>query len=125
MNSLKQTIAAGVPLKILRDGINWLRYRPNPPLSDELIWIDPQAVTHWYKPDPANGAPNFRRRHSGRVVGGDWDLSRKPFEDHLKLNSVRAHFEQGVPWEETALFKRLLDQVESGKRVDGCHRWMP
>lgn len=121
MKALRRAIGAGVPLKVLRDGYNRLRYSPDPPLSDELIWIDPLSVTHWYKPDPDNGAPNFRRRHSGKVVGGDWDLSRKPFEDHLKLNSVRLHFEEGVPWEETPLFNRLLELVESGQRIDGCH----
>jgi hypothetical protein len=120
MKSLRQAIGAGVPRKILRDGLNWLRYWPDPPLSDELIWIDPKKVTHWYKPDPANGAPKFRRRHSGKVVGGDWDLSRKPFDAHLKLNSVRAHYQNGVPWPETELFQRLLQKIEAGQMVDGC-----
>lgn len=120
MKGLRKAIRAGVPRKILRDGMNWLRYWPDPPLSDELIWIDPKKVTHWYKADPANGAPKFRRRHSGMVVGGDWDLSRKPFDSHLKLSSVRAHYEQGVPWQDTDLFKRLMQKIEAGEEVDGC-----
>ena len=53
------------PLKVLRDGYNRLRYSPDPPLSDELIWIDPLSVTHWYKPDPDNGAPACLAAESG------------------------------------------------------------
>jgi hypothetical protein len=120
MSALVRAIRAGVPVKVLRDGLNWLRFWPDPPLSDQLIWIDPQKVTHWYKPDPDHGAPRFRRRHSGKVIGGDWDLSRKPFGDHLKLNSVRDHFERRVPWQETDLFKEMLKRLADTGKVDDC-----
>lgn len=118
--SLARAISAGLPRKLLRDRFNRLRYGPEAPLSDERLFIDPMAVRHWYRPDPARGAPRFRRRHSGRVVPGDWDLSRAPFGPHLKLDSLRAHFEDGMPWEETPLFAELLARIEAGERPDDC-----
>ncbi|SHH84536.1 hypothetical protein [Marivita hallyeonensis] len=120
MNKIRKTISAGVPLKALRDVTNRLRFGPDAPQSDELIWIRPRDVENWYKPDPKNGAPRFRRRHSGMVAPGNWDRSTSPFGSHLKLNSIRQHFENGVPWEETKLFGWMLQQIEEKGRIDGC-----
>lgn len=120
MNSLSKAISAGVPRKVLRDVTNRLRFGAGAPQSDELIWVRPSDVTDWYKVDPQNGAPRFRRRHSGMVAGGDWDLSRKPLGNHLKLDSIRAHFERGVPWEDTKLFDWMLSQIAEKGQIDTC-----
>lgn len=119
MKKLRKAISAGVPVKAVRDVTNRLRFGPDAPQSDELIWIRPRDVTHWYAADPTKGAPRFRRRHSGSVVAGDWDKSRTPFAGHIKLDSIRAHFEQGVPWEETELFDWMLQRIEELGRIDG------
>ncbi|WP_299784908.1 hypothetical protein [uncultured Marivita sp.] len=121
MIALRDAIRAGVPVKAARDLANRLRYGPDAPQSDELIWIRARDVTDWYKPDPENGAPRFRRRHSGMVAPGDWDRSTTPFGSHLKLNSIRQHFEEGVPWQETELFAWMLDRIKEHGRIDGCH----
>lgn len=120
MTTLRKSIRAGVPVKILRDISNRFRFGPNAPRSDELIWVPTRAVKDWYRADPANGAPKFRRRHSGLVASGDWDRSRKPFEDHIKLNSIRDHFERGVPWQQTRLFDWMLQQLAEKGRIDTC-----
>ena len=99
---------------------DWPQPGPEAPRSDELIWIRTEEVTDWYKPDPENGAPRFRRRHSGLVAQGDWDLSRRPFGDHIKLNSIRDHFENGVPWEKTQLFDWMMQQLAEKGRIDSC-----
>lgn len=116
-----RAIKAGVPVKTLRDISNRLRFGADAPQSDELIWVRPRDVTDWYKPDPANGAPRFRRRHSGTVVDGDWDKSRKPFGSQIKLDSIRDHFERNVPWQKTDLFQWMLKQIAEKGRIDGCH----
>ncbi|MCL3882627.1 hypothetical protein [Marivita sp. GX14005] len=121
MNALRQSISAGVPVKVARDIANRLRYGPEAPRSDELIWIRPRDVPAWYKADPENGAPVFRRRHSGLIASGDWDLSRRPYGSHIKLDSIRLHFEEGVPWQETPLFAFMLEQLAEKGRVDSCH----
>ncbi|OSQ51684.1 hypothetical protein [Marivita geojedonensis] len=121
MSDLRKSIRAGVPVKVLRDLTNRLRYGADAPQSDELIWVRARDVTHWYKPDPENGAPRYRRRHSGLVAGGDWDQSRKPFGSQIKLDSIRDHFERGVPWQQTDLFDWMLRQIDEKGRIDGCH----
>ncbi|MFP7673756.1 hypothetical protein ACG74X_10430 [Marivita sp. S0852] len=121
MSTLKEAIRAGVHVKALRDIANRLRFGPDAPQSDELIWVHPRDVVNWYKPDPQNGAPRFRRRHSGMVAPGDWDRSTKPFGSHLKLNSIRKHFEDGVPWEDTPLFDWMLKEIDIHGRIDGCY----
>ncbi|WP_292291649.1 hypothetical protein [Marivita sp.] len=120
MTGLRQAVAAGVPVKTLRDLSNRLRFGPDAPRSDELIWIRPRDVTHWYHPDPAHGAPKFRRRHSGMVADGDWDRSRKPFGSQIKLDGIRDHFQKGVPWQKTDLFDWMLRQIDEKGRADGC-----
>lgn len=121
MNNLKKAISAGVPVKVVRDVVNRLRFGADAPQSDELIWVRARDVANWYKPDPDNGAPRYRRRHSGIVAAGDWDLSRKPFGSQIKLDSIRDHFERGVPWQQTNLFDWMLKQISEKGRIDGCH----
>lgn len=120
MTNLRKAISAGVPVKAARDMGNRWRFGPDAPQSDELIWIRPRDVTDWYKADPDHGAPRFRRRHSGMVVGGDWDMSRKPFGSQIKLDSIRDHFERGVPWQQTNLFDWMLKQIDEKGRIDGA-----
>lgn len=120
MMGLRKAIGAGVPVKAVRDVANRLRYGAQAPQSDELIWVRTQDVTHWYKADPANGAPKFRRRHSGMVAAGDWDFSRTPFGSHIKLNSIRDHYERGVPWQQTKLFDWMMQKIAEQGQIDTC-----
>ncbi|PWR00569.1 hypothetical protein [Leucothrix pacifica] len=63
-----------------RDLFNSIRYgrygKFNVPRSFERLCIDPNEVqhTHW-----------FRRRSSGRVIGGDWDINAKPIDTIQKV----------------------------------------
>ncbi len=121
MTRLRKAISSGLPVKMLRDVTNRMWFGADAPQSDELIWVRARDVTHWYKPEPENGAPRYRRRHSGLVAGGDWDQSRKPFGSQIKLDSIRDHFERGVPWQQTDLFDWMLKMMDEKGRVDGCH----
>ena len=119
MKDVKRAISAGVPGKVVRDVVNRWRFGPDAPQSDELIWIRPLHVTDFYRADPANGAPQFRRRHSGMVASGDWDMSRKPLTSQIKLDSIRDHFERGVPWHQTDIFSWMLKRLDKEGVVDG------
>lgn len=120
MMGVRKAIGAGVHIKAVRDITNRLRFGPDAPKSDELIWVRTKDVTDWYKPDPANGAPKFRRRHSGMVAAGDWDLSRKPLGSHMKLNSIRDHYLRGEPWQQTKLFDWMMQQIAENGQIDTC-----
>lgn len=100
-----------------------------------ILWIDPNAIDYW--------RPNHNKYHlpshnlyqgssdgflidiwadAGSVVGGEWDQREYlvPFEDTPKYQGVRAHFEEGVPWEQTELFDILLTIMEQRPMIDGC-----
>lgn len=57
----------------------------------------------------------------GRIESGDWDLalssklSTQPLRGSLKL-----HFIDGVPWEDTPVWKHKLDVLAKRGKIDGC-----
>lgn len=110
-------IKAHVPRKALRDVLNRMRYGPDAPLSDEAIYIDPCAVTDSYS---NSGVRKLRRQQSGIVRDGDWDRARTPFSETVKARSCRMHYVDGVAWEDTPLFERMLREVAAGRRPDDC-----
>ena len=70
--------------------MNCLRYGlAQAPRSFETIWINPSDVKLVNT--------TFRRRYSGRVVDGDWDLSVSPIEVHPKIKLVTGIFDSICP----------------------------
>lgn len=56
------------------------------------------------------------------IVPGDWDIERVwPIELSIKFVSIRQHFVDGRPWEETGLFNRYRQRFAKGARkIRGC-----
>ncbi|MGY3439468.1 MULTISPECIES: hypothetical protein [unclassified Marinovum] len=119
-SNLFRTLEAKVPQKFARDLLNRFRFRDNAPLSDEVLFVPLKDVHAAYAPDPKRGAPEFRRRHSGLVRGGDWDQSFGPITDSPKYLACHAHFVNGVPWEDTGLFERHFETIAKKGQSDGC-----
>jgi hypothetical protein len=114
----RRSVEAHVPRKALRDLLNRARYSGAGPLSDEPLFVDARAVTHGY--DVRRGGRRFRRMHSGCVIGGDWDLARMRLDGDVKLQSCRMRYLDGADWEDTPIFQRLMAEIASGHRPDGC-----
>jgi hypothetical protein len=53
-------------------------------------------------------------------VAGDWDLDRRPIEETTKYISVVQHFRDGVPWENTPIFRRYAIRFSEGEVIRGC-----
>lgn len=119
--NLVRSLRAQVPRKAFRDMRNRVSFGAAAPLSDECIYIDPRAVTHRYVPNPKQGAPKFRRAHSGHVATGDWDLSVAPLTGNIKEEAIHQHFLMGVPWEQTALFAKLSCDIAEKGIADDCY----
>lgn len=106
---LTQPVARRVPvawahrLHRLRRRLAPRRYTDADPLR--LIEIDPARITGSVLPT----AP--KRPQWGRVIGGDWDREAERFADRAVVRGVREHFEDGVPWRETALFDAFREQL--------------
>ena len=118
--SLSRALRNHVPLKVLRDASNRLRFGADAPLSDETLWLPLDAIRWAYRPDLARGAPAFRRRHSGLVRGGSWHLSRVPLAPSEKDVSCHMRYVEGRPWEETPIWARHMRELAQGHRPDGC-----
>lgn len=116
----KRSIKAQIPQKFLRDIRNRLAYGAQGARSDETLFIRPRDITRRYIADPKNGAPAFRRRHSGLVRGGDWDLSTVAVEEGPKYRACQAHWIDGISWEETGIFDRHMGQIARKGVADGC-----
>lgn len=119
-SNLRRTLEAQVPQKFLRDLRNRLVLGLSAPLSDELLFVDPATITQVYVPNPDQKAPRLRRHDSGRVLGGDWDLSVRPLVNGVKFRSCKAHFEDNVPWEHTEVFDKHLRVIADKGESDGC-----
>ena len=80
-----------------------MRFGPGAPLSDECIFVPPLDVRHIYLGRRGSAAPRFKLRHSGLVVGGDWDKSRKPLDETRATRVIHDHFVRGMSWAETGI----------------------
>ena len=57
----------------------------------------------------------------GNVAGGNWDVKNNQFDSHSMYTSMKNHFEEGIPWEETEFIKNVVRKVEQGKLTwHGC-----
>lgn len=119
---------------VVRDLVYRYRYGRAAPTPGRLIRIDPGEVDYLL-------APHFwdrLSRCSTHVRGGDWDRSYTdrevvlsgrhegittpslvPFENFELYTSARAHFEEGVPWEDTDLYESLLENRDAYWRTYG------
>lgn len=82
---------------------NPMRYTDANPLK--IMWVDPAEI------EQISGRPT---REYGSVVDGKWDESGEPILDDRCYKSMLQHFEKGVPWKETPLFRWLMERIESG-----------
>jgi len=63
----------------------------------------------------------LRLRAAGNIQPGDWDLDRFPVERMAKYKSVVQHFQDGVDWRDTDLFRRYEQRFRDGGSVRWCH----
>lgn len=98
----------------LRDCLYALRYGNSAPKFAQLIFVNPGEV------NLSVGDRIFERRHSGRVVGGDWDLNCAPVESLQKFLVCRRHFVEGLDWESAGAYVLMRELMEAHPGVDGC-----
>lgn len=103
----------------LRDGVNRVLRGPQAPRAQERIWVDPQDLGRTYIRNP-DVTPDFKRRHSGLVIGGDWDKMTEPTDQSRKIAACLAHFVDDVPWENTGIFTWMQDMIARRGRFDSC-----
>lgn len=88
-------------------------YRTAEPFT--VVEIDPQRIRRLAPVDID------RWEHIGEVKGGDWDQSERSIEELTKYRSVVDRFQNGIPWEETDIYREALERIENGETYwNGC-----
>lgn len=103
----------------LRDLANRLSGGGNYPWAQERIWINPTRLSRIYTRNPVE-TPDYKRRHSGMVLAGDWDQNTEPLDESWKIAACLAHFRDGVPWEDTGVYDRMQDMIDTRGPFDSC-----
>ena len=89
------------------------------PRAQERIWINPTHLSRIYTRNPAH-TPDYKRRHSGMVLAGDWDQNTEPLDESWKIAACLAHFRDGVPWEQTGIYDRMRAMIDERGQFDSC-----
>lgn len=118
-------IAAWIKVATIRGS---LRYAA-PIQPTRIYYADPQridrAVTWTDIPvdKKASEHPRFRPpnyRLAGRVFDGEWDRVDDRVSESTIYRSFVAHFQDGVPWQETRFYDETLRAIESGQTLWSC-----
>ncbi len=117
LSYLIRATKAGTLEKAIIDQRLKTKYGSSAPQTDMAIFPHPRDVVYSHK--PVNGQ-KFSRRDSGRVINGDWDLSRADLSNNTKLLSCQMRWLDGADWEQTPIFQRMLREISEGKAPDGC-----
>lgn len=82
--------------------------------TDKIYWVEPEKIRY-------SSLMEFNiYKDKGRVIGGDWDRLDIDFE-HLNLYiAFKERFMEGKDWESTFFYQQILDDIYSGKFLDGC-----
>lgn len=98
---------------------NRLRYGPDAPRPGLRMTIPPAALTHRYHVRE-NGNFTIGHWRTGQVLAGDWDLAIRAFDRSLKYQSCKAHFLDGVAWEDTRAIPYGLKRIARDGKYDDC-----
>jgi hypothetical protein len=82
---------------------------------------DPEKIM-WVRPADVKFKLANRQIHKlsrNEILGGDWDLDRTKIEDTSKYRSMVQHFNHGVAWENTDLFRRYAERLNDGAKLRG------
>ncbi len=82
-----------------------------------LLSVDPTTIDRM-KLFPPGGVPVTGPEAICGAVDGPWDRLTLPTKNHYLYQSIRAHLEEGVPWEETQVYEhpKYKDDPERARR---------
>ena len=83
--------------------------------AGKVYEIDPGKIVLGQLP-----ASQFPRGVHRLVRGGEWDREVIPIEEHSVYRSMVAHFENGVPWEDTPHFREAVEAIRTGESFRGA-----
>jgi hypothetical protein len=93
------------------DARRMLRLGWSAPRWAERVWVDPMACR------AVAIDLDHARRHSGEVIGGEWNL--QPIESVAPLQMAEEHWRTGRSWEDVGAYDYVLHHVEALGRRNG------
>lgn len=97
-------------LQIYSDSLNICKYGKFAPRYAELMFFDPIREMPVF-----GGGARY-----GEVSAEPFSSCKERVADITPVKEVLQHFEYGVSWEETGLYKRMEEQLKVKGYVDGC-----
>jgi hypothetical protein len=98
-------------LKFLYRYTKWaylnIRYRSK---VKDLLIINPVEIKYGQLPESQFPAKTYFSKYQD----GDWDLKVLPVESHQLYVSYVQHYQQGVPWNMTPVYKFAEEMIEKG-----------
>ena len=91
----------------------------------ELVQINPQSLVSLMRLSNISSellSSMLSKKAESQVLEGDWDTALdEKFEELDIFESIRNHFLEGQPWEETQLYARVVSEIEKGQVKWGCN----
>ncbi len=85
----------------------------------QYIWINPMEINEV--------GYNFEKydllKTLSLVKGGDWDRRRRPFESMALNQAFKAHFEDGVPFDQTDFYNPEISTTSQKDAMNGTNKW--
>jgi len=114
MRMRKIAIKTIIEVKYLLFKMKWMTISHNNTVNPtKIYWISPNRIS---KCLPTEIRENqFRSEQMrGKVVGGDWDITNCKFADYDCYEAFRKRTQEGVEWQDTEYYKRLIREAKSG-----------
>lgn len=107
---IKMVLFSSMP----RDFSNIYNYGFGAPRHSQRFYLNPAEV------ECAMEVERWRRKDTGRIVGGDWDLFIKNIDDIKKIRMVKERLLQEKTWEEAGAYEIMRELLEKHTRYDDC-----
>lgn len=83
------------------------------PDPTKLVRVDPQIINKGISQDKIAEASSQPIPKWG-FLDGEWDKNTYKISEHIGHKSLVDHFENGVKWENTPIYQRVVEKLESG-----------
>lgn len=83
--------------------------------SPHIIHVDPEIIireTRTYWGDLLD--------QPGLILGGPWDMFATKFNERQKVKALNSRLVDGIDWDETDYYERILQRIENGRSWRGC-----
>ena len=90
-----------------------VRYGAKAPLAGELIYVPTRKIKFY---DKSRG----RRSCSGKITPRDWAPQYMSLRSFPKIQFCWQHWHDGIPWEETGAYERMMKRIAVKGSMDGC-----